>query len=215
LFKDPKPLIPFLGIPFIKLLIKQLQNYGIKKIFISINESQISEFNKVFDNSITLVIEREKLGTGGAVKYVYDFYNLQDAFVLNGDSYSDISLIDFYNFYCIADSPIVIAVSKNSSDRNDAGNIFINEKYKIIKFNEKFDKGLYINNGIYIINRNFLNNSKIKFSLESYISENLVKTNIYAFLTNSNVIDYGTPERYKKYLTKINNLIKENFHVKN
>ena len=93
-------------------------------------------------------------------------------------------------------------VVTSQKDREDVGNVLIDEKnHKIISFSEKDQKKqTYINAGIYIFNKKVLENipKKQNFSLEYSLFPQYINKGFYGFISNNEVIDIGTPERYKK-----------------
>ena len=125
---------------------------------------------------------------------------------MNGDSFCDVSLKSLIEFHQKKNADISVVISTADNERDDVGNIAIDENYKIISFSEKSKKTVSqnINAGIYVINKSVIDSFDAKmFSLEVDLFPKLIKNkNIYGFETNNLVYDIGTPKRYKKFINE-------------
>ena len=85
----PKPMADINGIPFLEILLKSLNTAGFTKVIIALHfmpEKIINYFGSKFENIILeYVVEKVKLGTGGAIKNSLKFCNNNHVYVLNGD----------------------------------------------------------------------------------------------------------------------------------
>lgn len=205
----PKPLIPFNGIPFIDLLIMKLKRFGIKNIYLSINKKNTPFYEKYNNSTIEIVPENLKLGTGGAIKNIMNVYNLDSSIVLNGDSYCDVSFKDLVNNHMKVKSDLTICAVENKSSRNDAGNINVDKNNKVVSFQEKKNSSKLINSGVYVVNKCIFKSSNDIFSFEEYITQILSLYYVSVFKIDSDVFDFGTPERFKKFNSYINNLMND------
>jgi len=202
----PKPMADINGKPFLWYLLNYLNNQGIEKVILSVGykyEIIKSYFGDKFKNlKIIYSIEKELLGTGGAIKKALSLVEGDEAFVLNGDTFFDIDLNNFYNLHKNKKSILSIAL-KYMCNFSRYGRVLINENNKIIAFEEKkFYKEGYINGGIYILKKDIFKGteleSKNKFSLEKDLLENYYKvSNFYGFPFNAFFIDIGIPEDYE------------------
>ena len=123
---------------------------------------------------------------------------------MNGDSICDIDFNEFYDFH-IKNNALLTMVLSKSNETKDYGNVTIDETFRITKFNEKRLSPLnnsvsLINAGIYLMNKNIFYRmpDKQSFSLEYDILQKLGSYRYYGFVTDNEVIDIGTPDRYKK-----------------
>jgi NDP-sugar pyrophosphorylase family protein len=89
----PKPLLPIKGKPIIEHAINNFRKHNIKDIILSVGY-QAEKIKSYFGNGdslgvkISYCVEKEPLGTGGAIKEAYK--NLKETFVaINGDNLSD------------------------------------------------------------------------------------------------------------------------------
>lgn len=211
----PKCMAPVNNKPFLEYLLNYLSKQNIKKIILSVGyryEPIINYFGHSFKNlSIKYAIEPEPLGTGGAIAYAARYTENQNFFILNGDTIfpANLEKLELAHFNKNADISILIKRLDNTSR---FGTVIINKNYKITGFKEKQNINLkgYINGGIYIINKNILNNKNLnkKFSFEKDLLEKYyIDNNFYALNSDAYFIDIGVPEDYHKAEKEFPNLL--------
>jgi len=93
----PKPLIPLNNIPIIEWQIKYLKKYGVKEIIICTGYKaemikNYLEMKKNFGIKIKFSVEKNPLGTGGAIKQACLSLKDKSFLVLNGDTITNINL---------------------------------------------------------------------------------------------------------------------------
>jgi D-glycero-D-manno-heptose 1,7-bisphosphate phosphatase len=97
----PKSLLIVDGAPFLDILLFELGRHGLKRVLLLAGHlaSQIIDYavstplKARFDLEIEVLVEPERAGTGGAIWHARD--RLEDVFfVLNGDSWFDINLLE-------------------------------------------------------------------------------------------------------------------------
>ena len=85
----PKPMLHVKDEPFLILLMKNVRRFGIKNFILlsgHANEILISHFEKNhYDFKVKIIVEKELLGTGGAIKNAVDILP-NEFFCFNGDS---------------------------------------------------------------------------------------------------------------------------------
>ncbi len=218
----PKPLADVKGKPFLWHIVKKLLHEDVKTVILSARYKAelIEEFVREFfhEEDIKVVVEREPLGTGGAIRFsmnnIFDGY----FFLLNGDSFFDIDLRKFEkDSFSIGDFDISMALCEvENSER--FGVVEIDKDFKVIRFIEKglesgiipsaLQRGMemkgnrnYVNAGIYILNKlvleDYFRNFPDKFSFEENILEKL-DLQIIGIPYKGNFIDIGLPEDYIK-----------------
>lgn len=201
----PKPMAPINGRPFLEYLLDDLNEKGISRVILAVGykkEIIKSHFNKKYKN-IDIVYSDEDipLGTGGAIKKALNLAKAKDIFIINGDTFFDINLKEMYQFHKKNSSKLTLAIKE--MEKFDRYGSLILEEDRIIKFEEKKynDKG-YINGGIYLINKELLNEKeKESFSFEKEILENEnLKIEKYGYKSEGYFIDIGIPEDYYKYI---------------
>ena len=178
----PKPLLLLNKKPFLTYIVENLLRFGINDIILLAGyhgdkiQDFANDFNRNVGNKIVrCVIEKQAMGTGGALLQIYAYLDDQ-FFLLNGDSFFDINLIDLTN------------VAKN---KKWVGKIALREVPnisrfgaislqgdKILSFGEKNQSGHgLINGGIYLLKRTLIKCiQNTPSSLESEIFPNLIKS---------------------------------------
>ena len=158
--KTPKPLLEVAGKPFLFYLINNLIRFGFKRILLLTHYKKelFFEFKKKYFKSFPIKIKNEKikLGTGGSLVAARD--NLDDDFfLLNGDTYFDINILDLKlhqkNKQLITAACTYKKIAKYSIQKYLS-------KSKII--NLKKNKKNLVFGGIYFIKKKLLANYKVK-----------------------------------------------------
>ncbi len=195
----PKPMVEVAGTPFLYRLMQKLENYGCKKIVLSLGYQAQYVIDCVrrdapVECEVVFVVEDKPLGTGGAIKKSAQKINSKKFLVLNGDSYSDIDFLDFFQ----AGSNVDLLISGvEVSDASRYGTLKLSDANKVEALIEKgiTGKGI-INSGIYVVSKSeVLAFPKETFSFE----QDFVQTyngRFKACVTDGYFIDIGIPEDY-------------------
>ena len=203
----PKPMAPIMNVPFLTYQLNYLKYFGIKKVIFSVgylSEKIIAHYNQSFENiSIEYSIEKNPLGTGGGIRMAMSNLNEDLVLILNGDSFFDLDLKQFYNLHLEQKAEFSLALRYvNNSERY--GNIEFNSSNQITSFIEKnqLNQSGYINAGVYILSKKlYLQNTKpdINFSIEKdFFEKQLNQLIIKGFEFKDYFIDIGIPEDYLK-----------------
>ena len=207
-FKGPKVLVKIGEKTFLDILIDNLLMNGFKNIILSVGylKEQIKnhfncDYNKSHDCLITFSEEEEPLGTGGALKKAKTQIRSNPFMVINGDSICKVNFRSFIEFH-IEKKALISIVLVRSNTVQDYGSVSLDDLQKITDFNEKIagKSDNLINAGIYLMKKEifaYMPKQK-KFSLEYELFPQIIKNRCYGFLTESELIDIGTPERYEK-----------------
>ena len=201
----PKPMAPIKGRPFLEYLLDDLNEKGINRVILAVGYKKeiIKSYFKEKYKNIDIVYSDEDipLGTGGAIKKALTLAENEEIFIINGDTFFDVNLKEMYQFHKKNSSKLTLAIK--GMEKFDRYGSLILEEDRIIKFEEKKynDKG-YINGGIYLINKELLNEKeKESFSFEKEILENEnLKIEKYGYKSEGYFIDIGIPEDYYKYI---------------
>ena len=197
----PKPLADINGKPFLWWLLTHLENEGAKDIYLSVgylHEHIQVYFGKKF-NQLTLhyIIEKEPLGTGGAIKNACKLIPQEKLLILNGDTLALFNLRNFIKFSEEYRSQLFLSVI-NVENASRYGTVLVNDNNQITDFIEKGKTGDgLINAGIYLLNKSVFNLIDLpeKFSFESdFLAEHIHKLNLIAYNQVSDFIDIGIPE---------------------
>lgn len=197
-----KVLIKIKNRVFLDLIIEDLVSFDFKRIIFCVGhlKEQVKKHVSQYNNfEIIFSEENIPLGTGGAIKKAQSLIKSNPFLVLNGDSICRINYHDFLDSHQARKTILTMALSK-PNDRTDAGNVVISSSQNIVKFTEKSNKqkkGL-INAGIYIMDKEIFKfmPKKERFSLEYDLFPNLIPHNPFGFLSQNEVIDIGTVDRY-------------------
>lgn len=207
-FEGPKVLVKIGEKAFLDILIDNLLIHGFKNIILSVGylKEQIkNHFNceqkKSHDCLIIFSEEEKPLGTGGALNIAKTQIRSNLFMVINGDSICKVDFRSFIEFH-IGKKALLSMVLVHSNKAQDYGSVILNEAQEITDFKEKVagKSDNLINAGIYLMKKEifaYMPKQK-KFSLECELFPQIIKNRCYGFLTERELIDIGTPERYEK-----------------
>lgn len=206
----PKPLIKLNKKPFIEYLIKKFQKYNFNKIYLLAgykgNEFKKNYHRKFFNlTECEVIIEKKRKGTGGAL---FDLKNKidNDFLLINGDSFLDIDLTNFFNLRKKKICKMIL-IKNNNYKENTKLNILKLDNKKNVKIS-KDNKSKKMNSGIYYMSKKIFSYIENKnLSLESDILPKLIKENfVEGKLGKGFFIDIGTllnleysQKNYKKF----------------
>ncbi|EGT3461027.1 NTP transferase domain-containing protein [Campylobacter coli] len=193
----PKPMAPINDKPFLEFIFEYLKKQGIKEVILAVSYKYevIQEYFKdeFLSIKIKYSIEKEPLGTGGAIKEALKFIK-NEAYVLNGDTFFDIDLTKLKlngNRICLA--------LKQMNDFDRYGTVNVDKHGFVISFEEKvFKKQGLINGGIYLLKKDIFDEFSLekKFSFEEFLQENYKLLKIQTQIFNNYFMDIGIPEDY-------------------
>jgi D-glycero-alpha-D-manno-heptose 1-phosphate guanylyltransferase len=202
----PKALAPINGTPFIDLLLNDLVDQGFRRIILATGHlsSKLEQYVKGRkDAEYIISFESKPMGTGGAIKLAERHIRSDIFLILNGDTHIQLGYSHMINFHLQMESDFTICLS-NINDKSDFGSVCLNNKKRIISFNEKKNiNNSLANAGVYCVNKKLLNNieKNIFFSAEKYlIPKWLKKYKIFGYETNLQFYDIGTKDRYISYI---------------
>lgn len=203
----PKCMAPVAGKPFLYYLFTTLIESGFTHIILSLGYKHevIEEWiaSGSFPIAISSVTEDTPLGTGGAVKLALSRANEEEVFILNGDTFFEVSFTDMLTLHKQTRSAATLALKEmRQFDRYGVVDIEVPSN-RILRFHEKqyCESGL-INGGIYLINRRELDGYPAKFSLEKDFFEKQVSSStLSGYISNGYFIDIGIPEDYERAQT--------------
>jgi D-glycero-alpha-D-manno-heptose 1-phosphate guanylyltransferase len=201
----PKCMAEVAGKPFLSYVIDSLRIQGVERFIFSLGyKSDVIEqyLQQQYPTlSYISVVEKELLGTGGAIHLAIQQALTDDVLVANGDTLFKVNLGELYSFHLNNHAECSLSL-KPMINFDRYGVVELNDKKKIISFKEKqfYQSGL-INGGIYLLNKKrFLQLPFAeKFSFEKDYLEALYKDhNFYGCVQYGYFIDIGVPEDYKR-----------------
>ena len=209
--KIPKVMIDIKGKPLIEHHILLLRKYGIKEIFINLFTlpEKIKNYfddGKKFGVKIKYALETKLLGSAGAL-HNFKKKLRNDFFVLYGDVFIQVDLLQMLSFHKNKKSLFTLAVHKAKHPK-DSDLVEFNQDKKIIRWLKvPHGKTSGVNSaGLYIINEQVLKYlpKKVPFDFaHDFIPLLINKIPLYAYQTEELMMDIGTPERYNKLLKSL------------
>ena len=198
----PKPMAPVDGKPFLHYQFLWLESYGVDKVVLSIGYKAgmiTDHFGQKFNGiSIEYAIEKEPLGTGGAILYAMRKTGGDRVLIVNGDTWFPVDIGRLVEEHESAAARLTIALKK-MTNFSRYGTVEL-EGNRIVGFREKQEMSVgLINGGIYLMDRSFVENSvnMKKFSFETDILEKRVETGAIAGVVfDVPFIDIGVPGDY-------------------
>jgi D-glycero-alpha-D-manno-heptose 1-phosphate guanylyltransferase len=206
----PKCMAPVKGKPFISFVTDYLQQQGIERFIFALgyrSEVFLTWLEGKFPlGNYEVVIEKEPLGTGGAIQFAATFAKEENVVVVNGDSIFKTDLAQQAALHFAVRSYCTLAL-KPMKDFERYGVVELDADQTIASFREKqwYSEGL-INGGVYLLNIPAYLHLSLpeKFSFEKdYLEEYYPHKRIYGVVNDGYFIDIGIPEDYLKAQTEL------------
>ncbi len=201
----PKCMAPVNNKPFVFFVIDYLQKQGIEKFIFSLGYRS-EAFTDFLSGTLPaekyeVVIEKEPLGTGGAIQFACSHAKEENVVVVNGDSIFKADLQAQANLHFSSHAECTLAL-KPMKNFDRYGVVELNSNHSIALFKEKqfYAEGL-INGGVYLVNVSKLLEKDLpeKFSFETdYLQKFYLDGHIYGIEQEGYFIDIGIPEDYIK-----------------
>jgi D-glycero-alpha-D-manno-heptose 1-phosphate guanylyltransferase len=199
----PKCMAPVAGKPFLSYLISQLMRQGVEKFIFALgykNEA-IEEFLRERGLDYALSIEKEPLGTGGAMRLACAKAESETVLILNGDTFFGVDIAVLAGFHYRKQAHCTLCL-KLMKDFDRYGVVQVDDNSRVTRFLEKqFYKDGLINGGIYALNvARFLEGSlPDKFSFEKeWLERDYASRPFYGLVQDGYFIDIGIPEDYER-----------------
>jgi mannose-1-phosphate guanylyltransferase len=201
----PKPALTLVDRPFLAYMIEWLAGHGVSEVVLAcgflpdvLREALAGEEERA-GVSIRYVVEPERRGTAGAIRYAADELgeDLDDRFLaLNGDVLTDLDLTALLRAHeeraTIALHPV--------EDSSAYGLVHCGEGGEVLEFLEKTGEAVpgEINAGMYVLERSVLDliPPGEEVSIERDVFPRLVGDGLRALRLDGYWMDIGTPERY-------------------
>jgi D-glycero-alpha-D-manno-heptose 1-phosphate guanylyltransferase len=188
------------GQPFLAYLLTYLGTQGIRKVVLAVShkwESIHRYFGASYEGmAVCYSVEEERLGTGGGVRQALSWTELEDIFVVNGDTYFEVPFEEVLQHHRSMHRDITLAL-KPMRDFSRYGAVTLIDG-KVTQFEEKQhrEEG-YINGGVMALNRHVFDQFQLaaSFSLErDLLMTHLPQLDIGGFVSEAYFIDVGLPE---------------------
>jgi D-glycero-alpha-D-manno-heptose 1-phosphate guanylyltransferase len=208
-----KCMVEIMDKPFLSYIIKNLTKYKINKITLLLghaSDSIIDYFHSSsdFDDiKISYSIDKQKLGTAGAIKNA--IYNVQgeNFIALNGDTYTDLNFQSFIDKFKNQKIDFGLCIKKpEKKDSKDYAGIEVDIDGNIVSYKEK-SFGSFMSCGIYYLTRKIFYeiNEGEEISIENQLIPQLLNKNyrMKSFVYDGPFYDIGTENRLKTFTNYI------------
>jgi D-glycero-alpha-D-manno-heptose 1-phosphate guanylyltransferase len=215
----PKCMAPVDGKPFLSYLIDYFVGQGIEKFIFALGYKSESIEDYLRANmpghlpdgrpsSYQLSIEREPLGTGGAIRLACTLSAAATVLVLNGDTFFRIRPDRLATFHQQQDAECTLCL-KPMENFDRYGVVELGAGDRVVQFQEKrFYKSGLINGGVYALDRaRFLQKDlPSTFSFEKdYLERDSPGLLLFGLVQDEYFIDIGIPEDYQRAQLEIKN----------
>jgi mannose-1-phosphate guanylyltransferase len=205
----PKPMLTVAGIPVTEHQLMMARAAGIKEIVLA--TSYLSEvFTPYFGDgsawgmSIKYAVEKEPLGTGGAIRNAAQLLDTQESVViLNGDVLSSHDLSEQIRQHEAHDADVTLHLTQ-VEDARAFGCVPTDSQGRVTAFLEKMENPVtnQINAGCYVFNPRVISSIPLDtvVSVERETFPQLVANGakVYGYLENAYWLDIGTPKALLK-----------------
>ena len=208
----PKCMAPVAGKPFLHYVMGYLQQQGIEHFIFSLGymHEVIEEYLDAAYPSLGYQssIEKDPLGTGGAIQLACKKTQQKNTLILNGDTLFKVNANELAAFHEVKKADCTLAL-KPMYEFERYGVVEIDEHGSVQSFKEKdyYKTGL-INGGLYALNtESFLSlNLPERFSFEKdYLEKFYSKQKMIGLVQDEYFIDIGIPEDFEKANRELNN----------
>jgi len=198
----PKPLAPVAGRPFLALLLERLAERGMRRVILAtghLAEQVEATFGRRWAGmEVVYSVEREPLGTGGALRQAISALSGNAVHVMNGDTWLDFDPFALERFAASANKPLAMALAQ-VQDVSRYGAVEVREGV-VEAFREKGETGPgWINAGCYFLTADALGAlpQRNVYSFESdVLRPRVMARHVAAFTETRGFIDIGVPEDY-------------------
>lgn len=202
----PKCLAPVGSRPFLEIQIRSLAAVGVNDVVLSLGymSGQVIAAidQRLAGIDVRHVVERELLGTGGAIAHVLDALQLDEVIVANGDTYLDGDLTAMLAPLDRARGELFRMAVVEVPSRARFGGVELDGAGHVTRFLEKGQAGGgFINAGLYRLCRSALPRGRSgAYSLEADVLPELVREQqVKSCVIHGSFIDIGVPEDYRLF----------------
>jgi NDP-sugar pyrophosphorylase family protein len=201
----PKPLIEVMGSPVIFHTIKNCVRAGIEDIYINLFHLPEKFISMIGDGSqfgvrIHFKIEKELLGTSGAVKNFESELKNDSFMVLYGDNWTDYDYLNQIETHEKSGADMSMVVFFKEGDVRQSGLAYFGEDHRISQFVEKDPhrlNGGWVNAGVYFVGPKMIDHIPVGFSdfgktiIPSFLQQGF---KLNAIVAQGKLVAIDTPE---------------------
>ncbi|RME27172.1 MAG: nucleotidyltransferase family protein [Candidatus Zixiibacteriota bacterium] len=199
----PKPLVPVGDKPIIEILLRRLHRGGVRTVRLAVNhlahliEAVVGDGSR-FGLTITYEQEDKPLSTVGPIARMVD---LPEHFIVaNGDILTDLDVSDLYRFHLANKAAVTIATHQRR-ERSDYGVLEVDDKQRVVGFQEKPERTMLVSMGIYVFSRTVLDMvpKGSAYGFDDLMRDLLgQRQNIVSFPYDGYWLDIGRPDDYAR-----------------
>jgi NDP-sugar pyrophosphorylase family protein len=210
----PKAMLKINKKPFIFYQLKILEKYNFNEVIICAGHlsTVIKDFlkNKKFRFKLIFINDGKKLlGTGGAIKKIYNKLN-NFFFVTYGDTILEINYDIFWNYFLRSSKNNIMSIKKNSSKFEKSNVRLINNKIFYKKSKSPDKKARYIDYGCCILDKSSFKKVRKKiFDLGDIFTDLCNKNLIDYFICKKNYYEIGSKKNYERIQKKFASIYKK------
>lgn len=197
----PKVLLEIKNRTVLDWQLLKLKKAGVKEVVLAaghLYEVLQREIGEQRDGlKIIYAVEPERLGTGGAIKFAWQFLTKpnEPTIVLNGDILTTVDITEMLKFLKPKSDGVILG--SLVPDAAAYGTLEYDQNYRLLKFKEKEGQHVsgVINGGFYIFNPHVTKHwpDKAVFSVEYDVFPKMEELDVYE--SDKPWIDIGVPER--------------------
>lgn len=200
----PKPLVPVGEQPILSIIIRQLEEAGVKRVTLAVHhlaELIMSFFGdgQKYGVELDYSFEPFPLGTVGPVRLIKNVP--EHFFVMNGDILTDLPYAKVFRSHLRAGANLTIACFRRKVPV-DFGVLKLDElSHRVVGFQEKPTHFLDVSMGIYVFSRKLLKRIPLNtpYGLDDLVLGMLADSDpINAFQYDGHWLDLGRPDDYDK-----------------
>ncbi len=211
----PKSMADIDGKPFLWYLVQYFLQQQVTQFIFALGyrheaiEAFLSSADSPFRNTkarYKTAIEKEPLGTGGAIRNAAALAGTTTVAIANGDTFFDVDTEALGNFHALSGSLCTLAL-KPMEDFGRYGVVELGKNSEVVNFREKqyYPEG-NINGGVYMLDAPaFLQlGFPEKFSFEKdFLERQTDKKSLFGLVQDGYFIDIGIPEDYRRAQTEL------------
>ncbi len=200
----PKPMAPVGGVPFLDHLLRFWIRQGVDEFVLSVHH-QWQTIHRYFGDSfqgksVRYAVEKEPLGTGGAVLYARSLLSsAQPFFIVNGDTFLEVDATAMTEFHRFKKADVTVALATVPQNTRYSG-LEVEPDGKIPSFQSQGPTAhTTINGGVYLVNSDDWGPVQ-KQSLEAELFPRLIAggKRFFGFPARGRFIDIGIPDDYRR-----------------
>lgn len=211
----PKCLAPVGGRPFLEWQLRSLFQRGVRSFVLALGhgaDQVLASLQQPWAEALKIssVIERDLLGTGGATRFAMTEAGLDEALVVNGDTWLGGSLEAMLVPIDLAAGERMRMATVEVPDRARFGGVSVGVDQRVDAFLEKGQTGAGpINAGLYRLHRSVFDTEPVGIlSMESTVMPRLVTERaLSACAVAGPFIDIGVPDDYRFFTQNVTDYV--------